>query len=1096
MPPLRSLLLSLAGALLSCSLSIAQESAPTVRIVGRVDENSLVTLRGNTNPSARAQFDRGPVDPGLRMDGLVLVLARSPEQQAEFDKFVAGQSDPSSPNYHHWLEPEEVGERFGPAQSDIDVIENWLRGHDLTVGALSKDRMSIHFGGTAAQIESTFHTEIHNLDVKGEKHIANMSDPRIPAALAPVVAGPKALHNFIPRPLHRLGGKVTFNREKGAWQPVAPEEDADGRPAARPRPQLGVNDPNNGLHEDVTPYDFATIYNVLPAWNDGIDGAGQTIAVAGTSEIEESDLATFRSQFGLPAISSFTQKVANGIDPGVCTSTDTSLPCNIDDLFENSLDVQWSGAVAKGAGIVLVVSGNNSAGSIDTVYDSAQFVVDNKTAPVLNVSYGLCEMFEGTAGNTSYKNLWETASTEGIAVFVATGDSGSATCDGAVDTGAPYAAEYGLSISGVASTPYDTAVGGTDFLWCDPVENSSCTGPAATYWNSANSANKSNARGYIPEIPWNDTCVSKIGIEEADYWNNQLYDAGAGPGNTPGDAEQSCNFYANWAEVIVEYGGPDLSFFVNVVGGSGGRSTCTISDGQDFSTCTGGYGKPTWQAGIPGISPDGRRDIPDVSFFASPGTLSNSAYLVCVSAAGSCTYSATAENTDQEIGGTSAASPAMAGVMALINQKAGGPWGSPNAELYSLAAKQNYSSCSAETVTTSSGCYFNDIDKETNAQACDFSDNSPNCAIIHSGDELGVLPGFPGTLGYDLATGLGSLNVANIVNVWPATPVAAVTLSSASLTFAGTAKGTSSAAQTITLKNTGHGALSLAGTGNGIEITGVDATSFSQTNTCGSSVAIGASCLIHVVFKPLATGTLTASLSIGDNAFGSPQTVSLSGLGALAVAKLSSTTVTFGPIPVGKTSFKQNVTLKNTGNAALTISSIAITGGNPNSFSQTNNCGASVAIGRYCTITVGFKPQKLGALTANVSITDKASGSPQEIVLKGTGSGPIAFLSAGSLAFPATTVGKAAPTQNFTLSNLGNYVLGKPGGGVLITITGTNPNSFTETDNCDNHVAPGGKCTITVKFVPKKTGPLAANVTFTDNAVPSPQEVKLTGTGQ
>ena len=139
------------------------------------------------------------------MTGLVLVLHRSPEQQAAFDAFVASQYDATSPNYHHWLEPEEVGEKFGPALADIATVSSWLASHGLSVDEVSKDRMTIRFSGSAAQVQAAFHTEIHNLLVKGDPHISNMSDPQIPMALDPVVLGPKALHNFIPKPLHRTG---------------------------------------------------------------------------------------------------------------------------------------------------------------------------------------------------------------------------------------------------------------------------------------------------------------------------------------------------------------------------------------------------------------------------------------------------------------------------------------------------------------------------------------------------------------------------------------------------------------------------------------------------------------------------------------------------------------------------------------------------------------------------------------------------------------------------------------------------------------------------------------------------------------------------
>jgi subtilase family serine protease len=769
---LRSLFVGLSiVTLVNATQTFSQSATQGPRILERVDENQLVTLKGNIHPLANSHNDLGPVRPDLAMTDIVLVLSRSPEQQAAFDDFVAGQYDTSSPNFHHWLQPAEVGERFGPSLADIATISSWLASRGLSVAAVSKDRMSIRFGGTAAQVESAFHTEIHNLSVDGEKHIANMSDPQIPAALSPVVVGVKALHDFKPKPQHRLGSKVTFDSSTGKWQRIA-----GGSPIASAlgvSAQVGKVDPDFGITvgtgsnavwtEDVAPYDFATIYNVLPLWNatTPITGTGQTIAVAGTSDIALADVATFRSAFGLPAgLTPEEVKGANGLDPGICTGTTGN--CTIDDLTENSLDVEWSGAVAPGAQIVLVTSGVRSA-TDDTVYDSSSYVVENAGVPstpvanahILSVSYGLCELGEGTGGNAAYNNLWETAATEGIAVFVATGDAGSATCDQDQGGTSPsYRAEYGLSVSGLASSPYDTAVGGTDLNWGST---------PAPYWNATNSTTTgASAKGYIPEVPWNDTCTNPIAVAAL---NASL--------KTTLTATQMCDeIYTGTVSSTTNETG--LQSLVNVVGAGGGVSACTTSDGQTVASCTGGYAKPSWQAGVTGIPADGKRDVPDVSFFAANGFL-GSAYLICVSANGSCSYSSTTEPITQEVGGTSVATPAMAGVMALINQKAGAPQGNPNAELYSLAGKESYASCSAETVTVGGSCYFNDIDTGTNAMPCDYSDKSPNCVGTN---QVGILSGYSATAGFDTATGLGSLNVANVVNGWtaPATSTGTATV--------------------------------------------------------------------------------------------------------------------------------------------------------------------------------------------------------------------------------------------------------------------------------------------------------------------------------
>jgi subtilase family serine protease len=1065
-------------ALLGSPVMAAQGVAPAIRIVDRIDESNLVTLKGNTHPAANAKNDRGRVSADLPMTDLVLVLSRSPEQQAAFEKFVAGQYDPASPDFHQWLTPDEVGTKFGPSETDIATISRWLTGHGLSVDQVTKDRMSIRFSGTAAMVESAFHTEMHNLEVNGVSHIGNVTDPQIPAALAPAVVGVKALHNFFPRPLHRLGGQVALSRETGRWERAGtahtiPTKQAGVAAPSGVVPQFGTINGYGGQVEDVAPNDFATIYNVLPLWNAStpITGAGQTIAIAGTSNINLADVASFRKAFGLP-VKAPTVVITNS-DPGACPTFADSCA---GDLVENTLDVEWSGAVAKGASIVLVTSRAPTPTS-DPLYLSESYIVQNKTAPIMNVSYGECELAMGDAGNTQYNNLWQTAATEGIAVFVASGDAGSPACEQGFDAiyGVPYGAQFGVAVSGIASTPYDTSVGGTDLNW---------GATAAPYWSSSNaSGTGANALGYIPEVVWNDTCTNPLVLPSL------AADAAFVGAASVTDAESACNFVVyNWSTINANYQ-VDLAGLVDTIGGGGGESLCTASSQGYPGTCSGGYAKPAWQAGVKGIPSDGHRDVPDVSFFASNGFL-GSAYLICVSGGGyACTYSAGSEPVAQEVGGTSVASPAMAGVMALINQKSGSAQGNPNSVLYALAARQNYSNCSAEKGKTTDGCVFNDIDSGTNAMPC--IAGSFNCATLHSSDAAGVLTGYSAGTGYDRATGLGSLNVANVVNNWP-TVAPFVTLSATSLTFAATTEGYASAAKVITLKNSGKAALSLSGTGRGIGITGTNASSFLQTNTCGTSVAAGASCTITVTFRPAAIGALKATVDIADSAYGSPQTVALTGTGAAPspAVKLSANSLTFSSQWVGASYTAPNITLTNTGTGALTFSSIGMTGANASSFSQTHTCGSTLAAGASCTIAITFKPAASGTLAATLSIADNAPGSPQTVAISGTGNA--VAVSPASLTYAATPVGTTAATQKVTLSNKSAVALSS----ISIGITGTNASSFSQTNTCGTTVAAGGSCAITVSFKPAAKGTLTAAVSIADNAYGSPQKVALSGTGK
>ncbi len=469
------------------------------------------------------------------------------------------------------------------------------------------------------------------------------------------------------------------------------------------------------------------------------------------------------------------------------------------------------------------------------LYDSESYIVDNvgnSNSPVfgvhvMNVSYGACELSMGTAGNVQYYDLWQTAAAEGLAVFVASGDSGSASCDDGFNF-----AEYGLTVSGIASTPFDTAVGGTDFNWCAPQNffnspSTECT--ASPYWNTSNSStNQSSAKNYVPEVPWNDTCANPLALTWEQDILTEAIDPGSGqsyPASDISTPEQACNAiydYSFTGNALSGYGlGAEYPYgelLLEVVGGSGGVSGCVVNTTNPSDTTPGsctastgvgstgatsnpdtgatqasvatynnGWPAPNWQyqSGVPGTSSLTTRAVPDVSFFAADGFLSSSAYLVCVSQDTSvggqtyqpCSYSNSVEPFAEEVGGTSVATPAMAGIMALINQKSGAAQGSPNRPLYALAAKQTWNStCSSENATTSDGCYFNDIDKGNNAMPCDFADGTPNCVATQStigySDQIGILTGYTAGTGYDEATGLGSLNVANVVNanIWPVTP--------------------------------------------------------------------------------------------------------------------------------------------------------------------------------------------------------------------------------------------------------------------------------------------------------------------------------------
>jgi Abnormal spindle-like microcephaly-assoc'd, ASPM-SPD-2-Hydin/Beta-propeller repeat len=301
-----------------------------------------------------------------------------------------------------------------------------------------------------------------------------------------------------------------------------------------------------------------------------------------------------------------------------------------------------------------------------------------------------------------------------------------------------------------------------------------------------------------------------------------------------------------------------------------------------------------------------------------------------------------------------------------------------------------------------------------------------------------------------------------------------------SLSFGIQAVGTSSNPQITTLTNSGGTTLNITQ----IAITGANSGDFSQTHTCGTSLAAGASCTVSVIFKPLASGTRTAAVAITDDAANSPQIASLSGTGGGAVT-LSPISLTFPLQVVSTTSQAQPVTLTNGGATALAITSIAATG----PFSETNNCGSSLAAGANCIINATFKPTTKGAQSGGLAVTDNGTGSPQTATLTGTGT--FVSLLPASLSFGNQAVGTTSSPQTVTVANQGNATVNIS----KISFTGTGAGSFKETTTCATTLGAGKSCTISVTFSPKAKGKVPANLAVSDNGGGSPQGVSLTGTG-
>jgi hypothetical protein len=720
-PRIISLVLAVLTALVFLPVSGRAQTSPAApRITTPVDEAVLTTLRGNTHPLARPEFDQGAAPPNLPMDRMLLVLKRSSEQESALQTMLDQQHDKSSANYHRWLTPDEFGQQFGPADQDIQAITSWLQSHGFQVARVGRGRTAIEFSGTAAQVRDAFRTEIHSYLVGGAQHWANGSDPQIPTALAPVVSGVAALNNFPIRPLLHVAGAFSKSAATGEVKPISAPSGPANSAAAKPQFTLSDSSCEPACYA-LGPADFGTIYNVLPLWNTQINGTGQSIGIVGQSNINPQDVRDFQSMFGLPA--NDPQIILNGPDPGLVLDGSET---------EALLDTEWSGAIAPGAKIIFITSASTNTDSGADL--SALYAVDNDVSPVLSVSFGLCELFLGTTGNQFHSALWEQAAAEGITVVVATGDSGSAGCD-FFSGFSPQPAQFGLAVSGWASTPFNVAVGGTDFLNFGPSFNVNSPSP---YWNTSNSTHGLSAKGYVPESTWNSTCTDQgfaslsLGFESS--------------------AEARCN-------------DPALASLVATNGGSGGRSNCTTSDGVDVPTCSIGYPRPSWQA----IANDTVRDLPDVSLFASDGFW-GSFYIVCEADAlpvpSSCNLNHGFENFIG-VGGTSAAAPTFAAIIALVNQHTGSAGqGNANYELYKLASLPSQSALNCNSTTgPASACVFNDVTFGTIAMPC-AAGSTPDCTVSLGSDMYGVLSGYDAKAGYDLATGLGSVNAFNLVQNW------------------------------------------------------------------------------------------------------------------------------------------------------------------------------------------------------------------------------------------------------------------------------------------------------------------------------------------
>lgn len=678
--------------------------APAARVfIPRpIDQSRIITLAGNTRPEAIAQNDLGKVPDSFALDHMLLQLKRSPEREEALKEFIDQQHDSASPNFHKWLTATQFGQIYGPSPLDIDTVSDWLRGKGFAVNTVYPSGMMIDFSGTAGQVSAAFGTEIHRLSVDGQNHIANMSDPRIPEAFAAVVAGIVSLHDFRP-----LSMKLS------------------------PTPKYGIE------LELVVPADLATIYDLKPAFAAGLTGQGQTIAVLEDSDLfNTADWYTFRKVFGLSTYTSGALSEINPAPPkGGSNCTD---PGSNGADGEATIDAEWASAAAPDATIVVATCADSTV-SLGVLFAAQNLINGSHPPQIISMSYGYCEPFNGVTQNAAYNAAYQQAVAEGVSVFVSAGDAGPAGCDRTI------AAAHGISVSGMASTAYNVAVGGTDFADSSQHTNS-------TYWGPTNSSTFGSALSYIPEIPWNDSCAGSI----LATFNG--FSVGYGTSGFCGSS------------LAAEFGN------LTTAAGSGGPSGCATGvPAANFvvgGTCKG-YPKPSWQMGVPGIPADGVRDLPDVSLFAANGVWGHY-YVYCLTdpSNGGAPCEGPPfpypDGTWSGAGGTSFAAPILAGIQALVNQQmGGGSQGNPNPVYYKLAASSVastvfHSITTGDIVVNCSGdinCFGTGF--EGRGRGTEFDGNG---ALSTSSQTYA--PAFAAGSGWNFATGLGSVDAYNLIMNW------------------------------------------------------------------------------------------------------------------------------------------------------------------------------------------------------------------------------------------------------------------------------------------------------------------------------------------
>jgi len=735
-------------------------TAEMPRVTQTVDNKVVSTVASSHLKFISSAKPTSAVADSMPMNHMQLILQRSALRTSALESLIAAQHDPASPKFHQWVTPAEFGATFGVADADIAAAKAWLTSQGFTVNGVYPNKMQIDFSGTAGQVRQAFHTQENRYTVNKVSHIANASDISVPSALRSVVVGVAGLNDFRPQPLHVAPQVGQFDASKHNFklkQTAATSKTSATSNAVSSSSSNSAANPmalafTNGARGFV-PYDMNVIYNTTALYSSGLTGTGINIAVVEDQDMDTSDWPNFVSQFNLGGYGGTFQQFQPQLTPSTGNCTDPGGNDPYEESIETVLDAEWSTAMAPGANIwVATCSDSDTTNFFGGVFMAADNLINGTARPnVISASYGYGEGFTDTASKTAIDLMWAQADAEGISVFISTGDSGSnPSFNGSVIE------NYGIDANSFATSPNDTAVGGSDTA--DILD-----GTTKKYFNTTPNAVYGTALSYVPELTWNTSCGNSLAAQ-------QLVNTTA------------LKFCKN-ALIYDPYG-----FYVTSESGSGGPSAVDA--------------KPAWQRQVHGAAKDQSRDLPDVSLFG--GSYGGYSWVILCTGAYPCAPGFTTPVVLEA--GTSLSSPMFAGIQALIDQGLSGSGLSPNQgnaapTLYALAAQEfggasggapsTLSTCNADNGTKGTAkCVFHNITSGGNSTQCiqiqAFGDVTPDCyfyGTIANYEEFygATLVGLTSTSsskynnntaafaaqpGWSFANGLGSVNASNLLAAW------------------------------------------------------------------------------------------------------------------------------------------------------------------------------------------------------------------------------------------------------------------------------------------------------------------------------------------